>query len=124
MHGDPNVRFTMPIAHFRYIAPMKRDGLSRVRAIAIKLPGVEEGSTFGFPAFKVGGKAFAWFPKKKEVEPGSLGIRMSILEREYRIAAEPAIYYVTAHYVGYTSVLARVDLMTTAALRELLESGH
>jgi hypothetical protein len=77
---------------------MKRDGLARVRAIAKKLPGVEEGTTFGYPAFKVGGKAFAWFPKKKEVEPGSLGVRMSILEREYRIADAPAVYYLTPHY--------------------------
>ena len=103
---------------------MKRDPLSRVRAIAMKLPDVEEGATFGFPAFKVGGKAFAWFPKKKEVEPGSLAVRMSILEREYRIAADPAAYYVTTHYVEYTSVLARVDRLSAEALKELLESGH
>lgn len=103
---------------------MKRDPLSRVRAIAMKLPDVEEGSTFGFPAFKVGGKAFAWFPKKREVEPGSLGVRMSILERDYRIADNSAAYYVTPHYVDYTSVLARVDKLSTDALRELLESGH
>ena len=103
---------------------MKRDGLARVRALATNLPDVEEGTTFGFPAFKVREKTFAWFPKKKEVEPGSLGVRMSILEREYRVAAEPGVYYVTPHYKDYTSVLARVDKMTDAALRELLESGH
>jgi hypothetical protein len=103
---------------------MKQDPLSRVRAIAMKLPDVEEGSTFGFPAFKVGGKAFAWFPKKKEVEPGSLGVRMSILEREYRINDKPAAFYVTPHYVDYPSVLARVDALSTKELQELLESGH
>ena len=103
---------------------MPRDGIVRVRALAKKLPDVEEGSTFGFPAFKVSGKTFAWFPKKKEVEPGSLAVRMSILEREYRIASEPSIYYVTPHYKDYPSVLARIDLMKDAALRELLESGH
>lgn len=103
---------------------MKRDPLSRVRALAMKLPDVEEGSTFGYPAFKVGGKAFAWFPKKKEVEPGSLGVRMSILEREYRIAGNPEAYYVTPHYIDYPSVLARVDKLSTADLTELLESGH
>jgi hypothetical protein len=103
---------------------VKRDGLARVRAIANTLPNVEEGTTFGFPAFKVAGKTFAWFPKKKEVEPGSLGVRMSILEREYRIAAEPSIYYVTPHYKDYPSVLARIDRMSQAALRELLQSGH
>ena len=103
---------------------MKADGITRVRAIALKLPDVEEGTTFGFPAFKVHGKAFAWFPKKKEVEDGSLGVRMSILEREHRIKAKPAIFYVTPHYHDYPSVLARINKMSDAQLRELLESGH
>ena len=101
-----------------------RDPLARVRSIALKLPDVEEGTTFGFPAFKVGGKAFAWFPKKKEVEPGSLGVRMSILERDFRIKAKPKAFYVTPHYVDYTSVLARVDELTTNELAELLQSGY
>ena len=103
---------------------MPRDPLARVRALAKKLPDVEEGTTFGFPAFKVCGKTFAWFPKKKEVEPGSLGVRMSITEREFRIAAQPSLFYVTPHYKDYPSILARVDLLTDAGLRELLESGH
>ena len=103
---------------------MPRDSIARVRALTKKLSDVEEGKTFGFPAFKVGGKTFAWFPKKKEVEPGSLGVRISVLEREYRIAANPAVYYVTPHYKDYDSVLARIDELSDAALRELLESGH
>ena len=103
---------------------MPKDGIARVRALTKKLPDVEEGTTFGFPAFKVGGKTFAWFPKKKEVEPGSLGVRMSILEREYRIADNARVYYVTPHYKDYDSVLARVDELSDRALRELLESGH
>ena len=103
---------------------MSKDGIARVRALTKKLSDVEEGTTFGYPAFKIGGKTFAWFPKKKEVEPGSLGVRMSILEREYRIAAEPRVYYVTPHYKDYDSVLARVDELSDAALRELLASGY
>jgi hypothetical protein len=102
----------------------KRDGLARVRALATKLPGVDEGTTFGYPAFKVGGKPFAWFPEKREVEPGTLGVRMSMLERDFRVKAEPEVYYVTPHYKDYPCVLARVDLMTDRALRELLGSGH
>ena len=102
----------------------KGDPLARVRAIAMKLPDVEEGTTFGFPAFKVGGKTFAWFPNKKEVEPGSLGVRMSILEREFRIKEKPAAFYVTPHYFDYPSVLARVGELSAKELRELLESGH
>jgi hypothetical protein len=103
---------------------MTTDNLSRVRAIARKLPEVEEGTTFGFPAFKVRGTAFAWFPKKKEVEPGTLGVRMSIFERDHRILNNPKVFYVTPHYRDYTSVLARVELMSSEALRELLQSGY
>jgi hypothetical protein len=101
-----------------------RSPLTRVRVLAMKLPDVEEGTTFGYPAFKVRGATFAWFPNKKEVEPESLGARMSILEREHRIAHAPEVYYVTPHYLDYPAVLARVELMTDAALRELLESAH
>ena len=103
---------------------MKRDPITRVHAIAKTLPDVEPGTTFGFPAFKVGGKTFAWFPKKKEVEEGSLGVRVSILEREYLIERDPKLYYFTPHYRDYDAVLARVALMSDAELRELLESGH
>ena len=103
---------------------MATDPLSRVRAIATKMPDVEEGTTFGFPAFKVKGKLLAWFPKKKEVEEGTLGVRMSILERDHRILANPKIFYVTPHYRDYPAVLARVEHLSAGALRELLESGY
>ena len=103
---------------------MKPTGIDRVRRLTAKMEGVEEGTTFGFPAFKLGGQAFAWFPKKKEVEPGSLGVRLSILDRDHLIAADPDRYYITPHYKDYTSVLVRVDLLTDKQLQELLEDGR
>jgi hypothetical protein len=101
-----------------------RSGLSRVRKLALAFPDTEEGTTFGFPAFKVRGKTFAWFPRKKEVEPGTLGVRMSFLERDHRVGARPNVFYVTPHYRDHPSVLARIDLMSDADLRELLESSY
>jgi hypothetical protein len=107
-------------------APMAKTDppFDRVRRLALKLPRAEQGTTFGFPAFKVDGKTFAWFPKKKEVEEGSLGVRMSFVDRDLRMAANPAAYYVTPHYKDYTSVLARVWELTDGELRELLSAGH
>ena len=99
-------------------------GIARVHAIVKTLPDVEPGTTYGYPAFKVRGKTFAWFPQKKEVEEGTLGVRMSILEREYLIERDPKLYFFTPHYKDYDAVLARIDLMSDAELRELLESGH
>jgi len=90
----------------------------------MKLPDVEEGTTFGFPAFKVKGKLLAWFPKKKEVEPGSLAVRVSILERDHRIFANPKVFYVTPHYRDYPAMLARIEHLSSAALRELLQSAY
>jgi hypothetical protein len=123
-HCLEDIRVLLPRGRQGIGCLMPRDSLARVRALTKKLPSVEEGTTFGFPAFKVDGKLFAWFPKKKEVAPGSLGVRMSILERDYRIAANPSAYYVTPHYKDYDSVLVRVGELSDGALRELLESGH
>jgi hypothetical protein len=103
---------------------MTTDNLSRVRALAKKLPDVEEGTIHGFAAFKVRGKVLAWFPKKKEVEAGSLAVRMSILERDYRILANPAAFYVTPHYKDYPAVLVRMEHLSMTALAELLQSGY
>ena len=104
--------------------PKSDPPIDRVRKLAMKLPDVEEGTTYGYPAFKVAGTAFAWFPKKKEVEDGSLGVRMGFIERDHRVATKPAAYYVTPHYKDYTSVLARVWELTDAELKELLVSGY
>lgn len=103
---------------------MSDDGIARVHAIVKTLPDVKPGTTHGFPAFKVRGKTFAWLPKKKEVEEGTLGVRMSIREREYLIERYPKLYLFTPHYKDYDAVLARVDLMSDAKLRALLASGH
>jgi hypothetical protein len=98
--------------------------IGRVRAAVRNLPDVEEGTTFGYPAFKIGGKAFAWFPRKKEVEPDTLAVRMSLVERDYRMRAAATSYYVTPHYKDYPCVLARPAVLNDAELRELLESGY
>ena len=107
-----------------YDVPKSDPPIDRVRKLTLKMPDVESGTTFGYPAFKVGGKTFAWFPKKKEVEEGSLGVRMGFVERDHRVARNPAAYYVTPHYKDYTSVLARVWELTDAELKELLASGY
>jgi len=100
------------------------DAFARVRKIGRKLPDVEEGTTFGYPALKTGGKDFAWMPKKKEVEPDTLAIRMGIFERDILVSSKPDVFYVTPHYKDYTSVLIRMKKIKDAELKELLESGH
>lgn len=95
----------------------------RVRKFGLLLSDVEEGTTYGSPALKVGGKMFACIAIHKSAEPNSLAVRMSFIERDLRVAADPAIYYITPHYVGHPVGLARLARLGDEDLRELLEVG-
>jgi len=99
------------------------DGFARVRRIGLTLADVEEGTSYGAPALFTGRTMFACIPTNKSAEPGSIVVRMSFLERDLRLRAEPRAYYVKPHYEGYDCVLARLESLTDAALAELLETG-
>jgi hypothetical protein len=95
----------------------------RVRRLGLKLEGVEEGTSYGAPALKVRGKMFACIPVDKSAEPDTLAVRMSFLERDLRLSADPAVYYLKPHYTNYPCVLVRLGEISDADLRELLETG-
>ena len=94
-----------------------------VRSICLAMPDVEDGTTFGSPAFKVKGKMFACLATHKSAEAGSLVVRVSVAEREQMIAAEPDVYYLKEHYVPYPVVLVRIARIHPDALRDLLQMG-
>jgi len=91
-----------------------------VREIGRSFPGVEESTYFGQPALKVKGEMFACMASHRSAEPGSLVVRMDFARRDELVAAEPEVYYLTDHYVGYESVLVRLDKVGADALRGLL----
>jgi hypothetical protein len=95
-----------------------------VRKIGLTLPGVEESTMFGAPALKVRGKLLACIPSHRSAEPGSLVLRVGFEDRAELLSTAPDIYYVTDHYVGYTSVLVRLSRVTPDVLRDLLGMAH
>ena len=101
----------------------RRATFDTVRRIGLALPDVEEGTAWGVPALKVGGKTFACMASHKSAEPNSLVVWMDFDQRDALIADDPATYYVKPHYVGYPSVLVRLDLVTADALRDLLQTA-
>ena len=103
--------------------PTKRTTFDAVREIALGLPGVEQGTTYGSPAFKVGGKMFACLAVHRSAEPNTLAVRMDFEERDGLIAADPKTYYLTDHYVDYPCVLVRLTRVRHDALRDLLLIG-
>lgn len=92
-----------------------------VRTIALSLPDVEETTAYGMPAFKAGKTRFAGRPvERSDVEPNSLGVRLSFEERDRRLSSRPDVYYLTEHFAPYPAVLARLAKMRRDELRELL----
>jgi hypothetical protein len=87
-----------------------------VRKIALSLEKVEEGTSYGTAAFKVGGKLIA---RLKE-DGDSLVVGTTFEEREEMMKDEPGTYYITDHYLNYPMVLVRLSRVHRDALRDLL----
>jgi hypothetical protein len=76
-----------------------------VRAFAFKLPGVEDGTSYGRPCLKAHGKFLT-----RLFEDGESLVCPSVPldEREMLIEAEPDIFHVTDHFRSYPYVLIRL----------------
>ena len=102
--------------------PSKRAGkratqtFELVRRIALALPGVEDALSYGAPGLKVKGKLVA-----RLKEEGVIAIRVgTILERDWLIETDPAVFYITEHYRDYPSLLVRLSAVSETTLRDLL----
>ena len=106
--------------------PMRQNvvDLETVRKTALALPGVEESTMYGSPAFKLGRKMLACVPTHRSAEPGSLVVSVDIERRSELIAGAPAVYYVTEHYQDHPVVLVRLSKIGVAELRDLLGGAH
>ena len=87
-----------------------------VRRIAGALPGAEEGTSYGTPAFKVRGKLFARLREDGE----SLVVRVDFAQRGTLMAADPKAFYITDHYRDYPMMLVGLSAVRPGELRELL----
>ena len=87
-----------------------------VQALAMTLPEVEIGKSYGTPALKVKGKLFARLHDDGE----TLILRTTSINREYLIGAWPREFYLTEHYRNHPWVLARLAAIPRARLAEVL----
>jgi hypothetical protein len=109
--------------------------LDEVAALAMALPHVEAGTTYGNRAWKVGGKAFVWerpFSKADlrrfgddPVPAGPIvGVRLVDLEDTAAVVASetPGVFTIP-HFDGFAAVLVQLDVVRSEDLRELLVDG-
>ena len=90
-----------------------------VRKIAMSLPGVEEGASYGTPAFRVRGKFLA----RLREDGASLVVKVGHDERDMLLAAAPETFFTTDHYAGYPTILIRLSAVDLDVLRDVLEGA-
>lgn len=81
-------------------------------------------SLTGVPALKVHGHLLACIPANPSAEPRSLLVRVDFDDRAELLAGDPAVYYLTDHYVDYTGVLVRLSRVNRGMLRDLLRMAY
>jgi hypothetical protein len=69
-----------------------------------KLPGVEEGLSYGSPSLKVMGKFLA-----RVRGPDVLVLMCALEEKEFLMQNNPDVYFETDHYKGWPAVLIRLS---------------
>lgn len=94
-----------------------------VRTLGTRLPGVEEGTSWGVPALKLRGTFLACMASHKSAEPNTLVVRIGVDQRDAMIADDPETYYLKPHYVGYPCVLVRLAHVSRDALADLLQAA-
>lgn len=91
----------------------------KVRRLALELPSVEEGSSYGTPAFRCRGKILARFHQDGE----SLVLKVEYAAREVLMGKHPETFYVTDHYRCYPLMLVRLANVELPLLRALIEDA-
>jgi hypothetical protein len=88
-----------------------------VRKIALVLPGVTDGTSYGTPALKVSGKLMA----RVHQDMDCLVLRTDFMGREILLQSAPDAFFITDHYRDYPWILVRFASVEKRALPDLIE---
>lgn len=93
--------------------------IQSARKIALSLPGVEEGTCHGTPAFYVRRKLIL---RLKE-DGNTLVVRYPMDERDALINGVPGVFSVTNHYQNYPAVLMSLPAANQRLLTAMIEGA-
>lgn len=74
-------------------------------ALALKMPNVEEATSWGNPCLKAHGKLWAWWSPHEDAPV----FKVSLEERDFLCEADPDTFFFTAHYKSHPLVLVRPE---------------
>ena len=89
-----------------------------MKKIVLSFPGVEEGASYGKPAFLLNKK---FFTRLRQSDNAMVLLVDTIDERDMLLEAEPKLFFITDHYKNYPAVLAHLAKLDAVTLRSLLQ---
>ena len=93
--------------------------LKEIREFSATFPGMEEGTSYGTPAFRVGKKLLL---RMHDTEDAIVVMLGSVEEQQELIAKSPRTFYITDHYEDYAAVLVRPTISKNK-FRDLMETS-
>ena len=91
---------------------------SAVCEVALRLPGVEQGVSYGTPALHVCKKFLARLKEDGE----TIAIRVDLADRDVLLEVDPEAFYLTDHYRPYPAMLVRLKHVRLDMLEQILEN--
>ena len=94
---------------------------AQVKKVVLEFEGAEEGTSWGYPSYKVAGKFFT----RLRAEDDSLVMIVNAMdERDMLLELDPATYHITDHYKNFPCVLVRISELDTKMLRTMLDRRY
>ncbi len=90
--------------------------LAAIRRTVSAIPGIEEGTSYGTPAWRHKGRMLA----RLHQDGRSIVLKVGNETRDHLLQADPETFFITDHYVGYPMVLARLDRLSAMDVKKLL----
>jgi hypothetical protein len=92
---------------------------ARFCRLALKLPGVETGTSYGTPALHVYKRFLARLKENGE----DIAIRVGFADRDVLLELDPRAFYLTDHYRPYPAMLLRMKEVRRDLLERLIEQA-
>ncbi len=89
-------------------------------AVALSLPGTEQGTSYGKPGVKVAANGRAFLFSSHEAKT-SIGVAMDLDTIEMLKETDPDTFWQSPHYVGWEGVLIRYDSKDEERVRDVIE---
>ena len=87
--------------------------------LALRLPGVTEGTSYGTPALHVCRRFLARLKEDGE----TMAIKMDFADREVLLQMAPRIFFLTDHYRPYPAILVRLAKAPAGLVAQVLEQA-